>query len=104
MSTVQPSYDAYASRFFSETNQKADRIMNFALWTYFGFGIFLSFFYETYLIALGVGGLCLLSYYLTKILLLKSTFHHYVLAVVVGVFCAQFIYQMHGLFEMHFFF
>lgn len=104
MSTVQSTFESYASRFFAENDQKADRIMNIALWSYFAFGIFLSFFYDTYLIGLGVGGLCLLSYYLTKILLPKSKVHHYVLSVVVGLFCAQFIYQMHGLFEMHFFF
>ena len=104
MSTVQTSYAAYAAKFFSETNQKADRIMNIALWIYFAFGVFLSLFYETYLIAFGVGGLCLLGYYLTKFLLPKHSLHHYVLAVVVGLFCAQYIYQMHGLFEMHFFF
>ena len=104
MSSVQSSYAAYADSFFSETNRKADRIMNIAVWAYFVFGVFLSVFYETYLIAFGVGGICLLSYYLTKILLPNHTLHHYVLSVVVGIFCAQYIYQMHGLFEMHFFF
>ena len=104
MSSIQPSYTTYADSFFAETNRKADRIMNIALWAYFVFGIFLSAFYETYLIAFGVGGLCLLSYYLTKILLPTHSLHHYVLSVVVGIFCALYIYQMHGLFEMHFFF
>lgn len=103
MSSTQ-SYKAYTDAFFAETNRKADRIMNIAVWGYFAFGLFLSLFYETYLIAFGVGGLCLLSYYITKALLPKQTLHHYVLSVVVGIFCAQFIYQMHGLFEMHFFF
>jgi len=104
MSLIQNTFEAYAARFFADNNQKADRIMNVALWSYFFFGVFLSFFYDTYLIAFGVGGLCLLSYYLTKFLLPAGTVHHYVLSVVVGLFCAQFIYQMHGLFEMHFFF
>lgn len=104
MSTTQTSYAAYEAAFFSETNRRADRIMNIALWAYFAFGILLSLFYQTYLIAFGVGGLCLLSYFLTKFLLPNSSFHHYVLSVVVGLFCAQFIYQMHGMFEMHFFF
>lgn len=34
----------------------------------------------------------------------RHNVHHYVLSLVFGVFTAQFIYQMHGMFEMHFIF
>ncbi len=77
--------------------------MTIALLAYFGFGVFLSFFYDTYLIAIGVGGLCLAGYFVSKWLLPKSNLYQYVLGAVLAVFAAQFIYQMHGLFEMHFF-
>ncbi|MEL7146936.1 MAG: methyl-accepting chemotaxis protein, partial [Bacteroidota bacterium] len=40
---------------------------------------------------------------LTKILLPKFDWYQYVFSAVVAIFMAQFIYQMHGLFEMHFF-
>jgi methyl-accepting chemotaxis protein len=89
---------------FADINAKSDFKINIALPMYFLFGIVLAFFYDTYLIAIGVGTLCLASYYGTKLLLPHSSLYRYVLSVVVGVFCAQYIYQMHGMFEMHFVF
>jgi hypothetical protein len=50
----------------------------------------------------GVGTLNLLAYYSAKFFLKNSKFYQYVLAVVLAIFMAQYIYQMHGLFEMHF--
>jgi two-component system sensor histidine kinase/response regulator len=62
----------------------------------------LAFYYNTWVIALGVGGLSLAAYYSAKILLPGSNLYQYVLSAVLGIFMAQYIYQMHGLFEMHF--
>lgn len=89
---------------FQEITKRSDLIMNIAIWIYFAVGFLWSFFYDTQLIALGIGGLCLVAYYTTKILLPKSKLYQYVLSVVFGVFSAQYIYQMHGMFEMHFMF
>ncbi|MEO7922249.1 MAG: PAS domain-containing sensor histidine kinase [Chitinophagaceae bacterium] len=63
----------------------------------------MAFFYDTWLIAVGSGGLCLLAYYTVKFALPRSDLYQYVLSAVLGIFMAQFIYQMHGMFEMHFF-
>lgn len=82
---------------------KSDMILTYTLCIYFGFGIFLSFFFDTYLIAFGVGGLCLLAYFITKGVLPGSDLYQYVGSAVLAVFMAQFIYQMHGMAEMHFF-
>jgi methyl-accepting chemotaxis protein len=87
---------------FESIKIKADKSISIALALYFSFGILLSFFYDTYLIAIGVGGLCLLAYYGSKILFPGSTVYQYVLAAILVVFTAQFVYQMHGLFQMHF--
>jgi methyl-accepting chemotaxis protein len=92
------------SEAFREINEKSDRIMTIAILTYFAFGLFLAVFYDTFFLALTSGGLCLLVYFLTRYLLPKSSLSQYVLSSVLAVFSAQFIYQMHGLFEMHFFF
>ncbi len=89
---------------FYSINKKSDSIMAYALAIYFVFGAGLAFVYDTYLIAFGVGGFCLAAYFFTKTLLPKNTAHHYVLSAVLAIFSAQFIYQMHGMFEMHFFF
>ncbi|MCC5931803.1 MAG: GAF domain-containing protein [Cyclobacteriaceae bacterium] len=88
--------------FFDQIDRKSDRIIELILIVYFVFGIFLSFFYETYLFGFVMGGLILVSYLLSKALLSQYKVHHYVGSAAVGLFMAQFIYQMHGLFEMHF--
>nr|WP_315153331.1 HAMP domain-containing sensor histidine kinase [uncultured Flavobacterium sp.] len=69
---------------------------------FFFVGILLSFFYDTWQIGFGVGSLLLIAYYSSKIVLPDSNLYQYVLSVVLGIFMAQYIYQMHGLFEMHF--
>ena len=85
-----------------EVKQRSDRLMNYFLLFYFAGGGLLAFYYNTWGIALGVGGLSLAAYYSAKLLLPGSDLYQYVLSVVLGIFMAQYIYQMHGLFEMHF--
>ncbi len=87
----------------TQVNRKADRVTQIALICYFVFGIFLSFFYDTYMVAFGVGGLSLLAFFVIKSMIPNSSFYRYVLGGIYAIFAAQFIYQMHGLFEMHFF-
>ena len=77
--------------------------MNYFLGAYFLFGLFLSTYYDTWFIGIGVGSLSLIAYYSAKYALPNSTVYQYVLSAIAGVFMAQFIYQMHGMFEMHFF-
>ena len=83
--------------------ERSDKIMNYFLIAYFIVGLLLAIFYDTWVIAIGVGGICLLAYYSTKLLLPDSDLYQYVLSTVFGIFMAQFIYEMHGMFEMHFF-
>lgn len=83
--------------------ERSDRLMNYFLPAFFLNGLILAAFYGTWLIAIGVGGLCLLAYYSTRHFLPDSDLYQYVLSAVLGIFMAQFIYQMHGMFEMHFF-
>jgi signal transduction histidine kinase len=83
--------------------ERSDRLMNYFLIGYFIIGCGFAFFYDTWFIAIGSGSICLLAYYSAKLLLPGSDLYQYVLSVVYGVFMAQFIYQLHGLFEMHFF-
>lgn len=89
---------------FREVNERSDRIMNVVILGYFIFGLVIAFFYQTFFIAVTIGGLCLLAYFGTKLLLPSMRLYQYVLSAVFAIFSAQFIYQMHGLFEMHFFF
>ncbi|MBS1565197.1 MAG: response regulator [Bacteroidetes bacterium] len=86
-----------------QVKERSDKLINFFLPGFFIIGLILAFFYDTWIIAIGCGGLCLLAYYSVKIMLPDSDLYQYVLSVILAVFMAQYIYQMHGLFEMHFF-
>ncbi|MEO7988964.1 MAG: hypothetical protein ABI663_05440 [Chryseolinea sp.] len=81
---------------------RADKLTGGLLVLMFLFGIFIAIFYDTWLIALGVGGLCLFAYFITKKLLPESNLYQYILSAVSAIFAAQYIYQMHGMAEMHF--
>ncbi|HMG15972.1 MAG TPA: ATP-binding protein [Saprospiraceae bacterium] len=98
---LEESY--HMEEFLSAIKVKSDFITDFFLLILFCLGLLLAFYYDTWDIAFGVGGLSLLAYYSAKYALPKSDFYQYVLSVVLGIFMAQFIYQMHGMFEMHFF-
>jgi hypothetical protein len=87
---------------YKEIYAKADRIIALVLILMFSFGVFIAFFYDTWLVAIGVGGLCLLAYFITKILLPAHQAYQYVLSAISAIFAAQYIYQMHGMAEMHF--
>ena len=91
-------HDAY----LLQVKHKSDRLMNYSLVGFFIAGLVFAFFYDTWLVAFGIGGLSLLAYYSTSFLLPRSNAYQYVVSVVFAIFMAQFIYQMHGLFEMHF--
>jgi two-component system sensor histidine kinase/response regulator len=95
--------ETQTSLFHANVRRRSDRLMNYFLIGFFLVGIYLAHYYDTWLIAFGVGGLAIVAYYSVKFALPHSDLYQYVLSVVLGVFMAQFIYQMHGLFEMHFF-
>lgn len=92
-----------ANKFKLAVKDRSDRLMNYFMPGFFLAGIGFAFFYETWQVAIGIGGLSLLAYYSCKWALPKSHLYQYVLSGILGVFMAQYIYQMHGLFEMHFF-
>jgi signal transduction histidine kinase len=92
----------HIEEFLLAIKSKSDSLMNYFVISYFVFGLFLASYYDTWEIAIGVGGILLIAYFSIKLALPKSDFYQYVLSAVLGIFMAQFIYQMHGLFEMHF--
>lgn len=88
--------------YFEKSNERATRVIEIVLNAYFLFGIFLAFFYDTWLVGIGVGVLALALYHSSKYFFPGRHLHHYMASLVLAIFMAQFIYQMHGLFEMHF--
>jgi hypothetical protein len=93
----------FEKEFRERNRKKSDQLIEMFLAAYFLGGFVLAFFYDTWLVAAVSGGACVLVYYAAKKLFPHGNVHHYVASAVVGVYTAQFIYQMHGLFEMHFF-
>jgi hypothetical protein len=87
---------------YTDIYRKADEIIERLLALMFLFGIAIAFFYDTWLVACGVGTLSLLAYFITKRLLPGSNLYQYVLSSICTIFAAQYIYQMHGMAEMHF--
>ncbi|GAB2838333.1 sensor histidine kinase family protein [Ferruginibacter profundus] len=88
--------------FAQQVKERSDRLMNYFLICFFLCGLIIAPFYDTWMIAFGVGGFSLFAYYYIKAAMPDSNLYQYVLSVVLGIFMAQGIYQMHGLFEMHF--
>lgn len=87
----------------SSIMERSDKLIERFLLVYFVSGLAFALFYDTWIIAISVGGSNLTLYFITKRIFPNTAVHHYVASLVVGIFMAQFIYQMHGLFEMHFF-
>jgi two-component system sensor histidine kinase/response regulator len=106
LSSLPPSstdLEAQTALFHADVRRRSDQLTNYFLIAYFLIGLYLAHYYDTYPIALGIGGLSLVAYYSVKLALPRSDLYQYVLSVILGLFMAQYIYQMHGLFEMHFF-
>lgn len=97
------TYQTYANEINTAVKKRSDRLMDYFLMAYTIVGFVLAGFYDTWSFAFGMSSICLLAYYSVKKLLPKSNLYQYVLSGILGVFMAQFIYQMHGMFEMHFF-
>src|SRR5688572_15269642 len=98
-----PKRQDYHHRFIKEIRDRSNKLIEIFLVGYFIFGLVIATYYDTFFIALVVGGVLLSSYFLSKKLFPNSTVNQYVASTCVGVFMGQFIYQMHGMFEMHFF-
>ena len=100
---AETGLQAQTEYFRERVKHRSDRLMHYFLIGFFLTGLILASWYHTWTIALGVGGLSLIAYYSVKFLLPDSDLYQYVLSTVIAIFMAQYIYQMHGLFEMHFF-
>ena len=107
--TLSPSMNdrdelqTHADYFRALVKRRSDNLMNYFLIGFFIVGLLLAAYFDTWGIAVGVGGLSLTAYYSVKLLLPGSDLYQYVLSAILAIFMAQYIYQLHGLFEMHFF-
>src|ERR1700712_5629511 len=70
------------------TRGRSDMLMNYFLVAYFLLGLVFAVFYNTWLVAVCVGGMALIVYYAVKAALPHSSLYQYVLSAVLGVFMA----------------
>jgi methyl-accepting chemotaxis protein len=95
--------EATVNRFVQDIRDRSNKLIEIFLIGYFLFGLAIAAYYDTWVVAISVGGLMLALYFIAKKLYPNSTVIQYVASAAVGVYMGQFIYQMHGMFEMHFF-
>ncbi len=101
--TQYTDYETIKARMRNEVKKRSDYFFNFFLAGYTLLGFVFASFYDTWAISASISAICLTAYYSAKLLLPGSDLYQYVLSAVLGIFLAQFLYEMHGLLEMHFF-
>ena len=60
------NYTAQRDQHMSEMKKRSDRLMDYFLMGYVFIGMIFSLFYDTWLLAISISGLCLLAYYSVK--------------------------------------
>lgn len=91
------------AEFEIQIKKKSDKLMDLCLAIFFTIGLLLAFYYNTWRIAIGLGGASIIAYYAAKFIVTKFDLYQYVMSAVIGIFTAQYIYQTHGMYEMNFF-
>jgi signal transduction histidine kinase len=110
IATLQPSAPLHASRqeavafTLRQIHLEGDRIVRFFIAIHCGIALCLARFYDTWTLALGVGGLAAGLFLAGAYLLPGSYFTRCLAGVSLQTFTALHIYQLHGMAEMHFFF
>lgn len=87
-----------------KVNKEADKIVHYFIWGYFFFGLFISIFYDTLVLALIMGGISMGIYYLFRSLYPGTLLSRIIISLLLWNFTVQFIFQMQGMYEMHFFY
>jgi methyl-accepting chemotaxis protein len=90
--------------FYSKIYQHANRISEKALLAFTLLGLVLGGFYQTWILAIAMGGGSLGLYYLLKSFLDGKQAHRYVISFLYGNYVLQFVLQMHGSYEWYFLF
>jgi signal transduction histidine kinase len=83
---------------------KGDKIMMSFIGGHFILALLLAFFYDTWLLTIGISVAAALMFYLSAFLLPGSFITRCIAGVSLQTFTALHIYQLHGMPEMHFFF
>ncbi len=102
--TEEVSEELYLKNYLIKVQTKADKISDKFVMIFFVIGIFLAPIYQTWLFSLITGGAALGIYLVARFLLRNKFYSRMLISIVYAVFMLQFIGQMHGMAETHFFF
>ncbi|ELR71432.1 two-component hybrid sensor and regulator, putative [Fulvivirga imtechensis AK7] len=90
--------------FHNKVHKEADGIIRYFMIGYFILGLFLSIFYSSWGFGIVMGGASLGLYYLGRTLIPGKLLFRMLISFLFWNFTVQFIIQMHGMYEMHFFY
>ena len=90
--------------FHDKVYEEADGITRYFIIGYFFFGVFLSVFYSTWELGLVMGGVSIGLYYLVQTLSKGTFLSRLTVSFLFWNFPFQFILQLHGTYEMYFFY
>lgn len=82
--------------------KKSEDFIQYIIYGSVAFAVLLAFWYDTWLLGMGITGLLVISYLSSRYMIRLWTFHRHLVAALLPLFGAVYIYQMHGLFEMYF--
>jgi methyl-accepting chemotaxis protein len=89
--------------YLAQNQNKADKYMQVFVISFFVFGVAIAPIYNTWIFALGIGGLNMILFFGT--FLLKNKYlGRMIVSAIFALYMLQFIGQMHGMAELHFFF
>jgi PAS domain S-box-containing protein len=83
---------------------QADKIVDKFIIGFFLFGLLLAPVYSTWTFSITTGSLTVILYLLARFVIQKKLYARMLISVVFAIFMLQFIGQMHGMAEIHFFF
>lgn len=90
--------------YYSRIHLHAEKITTGFMFGFFFLGVLLSFFHDTYLVAFLMGGLSLATYFTIRYISPQSLLLRMTASFLYWNFGVQFLFQMHGLYEMKFIF
>ncbi|MDH5366294.1 MAG: GAF domain-containing protein [Cyclobacteriaceae bacterium] len=90
--------------FYHKVYKEADNTIHKFIIGYFFLGVAISFFHNTWILGVGVGGLFLIVYLFIKSRFQQKAFYRYFISFLLWNYPLQFILQMHGMYEVNFFY
>lgn len=96
--------DNQLQSFHDKVHEEADAIIRYFIIGYFIFGWCLSVFNDTYWLALIMGGISMITYYISRSLMGGTLIFRMVVSFLFWNYNLQFLLQMHGTYEMNFFY